>query len=342
LTNLIIRQAGWDEGVLPFSLILLGVVIWLWDWLSVGIGGSTPPSDDSDKPALPTRAAHAALPAAEVHTPALSEGVAVDNFPEEDYHYRMTGGDIGEMTDEFPAVVLPPEEAVDAAGSPAADESVRAGVVDAAPAASDSVSSDAGASSGAVAAAPAVSDKVSEKSVEPEAVNVAHVGDALVAGAGASPKAEADEPAKRGSAGEALVAGAASGAGVAQSSVVETAAVGASGNAASSAVSAPAAVEEAPAAPVSRAAHSAAQPDDLTVVEGIGPKMNAALNAAGIHTFAQLANTDVASIHAAIEAAGMRFAPSVPTWAEQAAFAAKGDWDGLKVFQDTLTAGRRK
>ncbi len=84
-----------------------------------------------------------------------------------------------------------------------------------------------------------------------------------------------------------------------------------------------------------------AAPDDLKVVEGIGPKMEKALHAAGIKTFAQLAKATEAEIHAAIEAAGMRFAPSVPTWAEQAALAHKGDWAGLEAFQKTLTAGRR-
>lgn len=82
------------------------------------------------------------------------------------------------------------------------------------------------------------------------------------------------------------------------------------------------------------------KPDDLKVVEGIGPKMEKALNAAGILTFAQLAAASDETIRAAIEAGGMRFAPSVPTWAQQASYAAKGDFDGLKAYQASLTAGR--
>lgn len=82
------------------------------------------------------------------------------------------------------------------------------------------------------------------------------------------------------------------------------------------------------------------KPDDLKVVEGIGPKMEKALNAAGILTFAQLAAASDERIRAAIEAGGMRFAPSVPTWAKQADYAAKGDMDGLKAYQASLTAGR--
>ncbi len=98
----------------------------------------------------------------------------------------------------------------------------------------------------------------------------------------------------------------------------------------------------APAA-VSRASSpkkSVAKADDLKVIEGIGPKMEAALIAAGIGTFAELAASSEDQIQKAIEAAGLRFAPSIPTWAKQAAFAARGDWDGLKAYQDTLSGGR--
>jgi len=84
------------------------------------------------------------------------------------------------------------------------------------------------------------------------------------------------------------------------------------------------------------------QPDDLTVIEGIGMKMAAALKAAGIDTFARLSSTSEADLRAAIGAAGMRLAPSIPTWPQQAALAAKGDWDGLKQYQSTLRAGRKK
>lgn len=83
-------------------------------------------------------------------------------------------------------------------------------------------------------------------------------------------------------------------------------------------------------------------PDDLKVVEGIGKKMSAALIAAGIDTFEKLSNASEDEIRAAIAAAGMRFAPSVPTWAKQAEYAARGDWEGLKAYQDTLTAGRKE
>ncbi|MEP6987596.1 MAG: hypothetical protein ABI970_18475 [Chloroflexota bacterium] len=83
------------------------------------------------------------------------------------------------------------------------------------------------------------------------------------------------------------------------------------------------------------------QPDDLKIIEGIGPKMEKALQAAGINTFAMLAGTSEAHLREAISAAGMRFAPSMPTWAEQASYAANGDFVGLEAFQKTLLSGRK-
>lgn len=81
--------------------------------------------------------------------------------------------------------------------------------------------------------------------------------------------------------------------------------------------------------------------DDLTLIEGIGPKMSKALVDAGIDTYAKLAAADEDTLRAAINAAGLKLAPSLGTWAAQAKFAAEGDMDGLKRFQDDLVGGRR-
>lgn len=72
------------------------------------------------------------------------------------------------------------------------------------------------------------------------------------------------------------------------------------------------------ATPVPDVEQIVAEPQDLTKIAGIGPKMAMALAASGITTFAQLADTSVEDIRKAIAAAGMRLAPSVPTWPEQA------------------------
>ena len=87
-------------------------------------------------------------------------------------------------------------------------------------------------------------------------------------------------------------------------------------------------------------AASSDKPDDLTKIEGIGKKMSDALVADGLDSFAKVADSDVPRFEQAIEKAGMRFAPSAESWAEQASYAAKGDWDGLEQLQDTLIAGR--
>lgn len=100
-------------------------------------------------------------------------------------------------------------------------------------------------------------------------------------------------------------------------------------------------VDEPTPEPIAEEVSSSDEPDDLTRIEGIGPKMSQALQDAGIITFAHLAASSEDRLRQAIEEAGMRLAPSVGTWAEQAAYAEKGDWDGLQAFQDTLIAGRR-
>ena len=81
-------------------------------------------------------------------------------------------------------------------------------------------------------------------------------------------------------------------------------------------------------------------PDDLKLIEGIGPKISSLLNAAGIYTFAQLAATPVADLQAILDKAGLRLG-NPATWPEQAALAAKGDLTGLQALQDTLKGGRK-
>ena len=80
--------------------------------------------------------------------------------------------------------------------------------------------------------------------------------------------------------------------------------------------------------------------DDLQRIEGIGPRMSGALVAAGIRTYTQLAAADEVAIRAAIEAAGLRFAPSLTTWARQARLLADGDEDGFADLTRRLVAGR--
>lgn len=82
------------------------------------------------------------------------------------------------------------------------------------------------------------------------------------------------------------------------------------------------------------------EPDDLLKLEGIGPKVADALITAGIDTYEKVAASSVEDFQRALEASGVRFAPAAESWAEQASYAAKGDWDGLARLQDTLVSGR--
>jgi predicted flap endonuclease-1-like 5' DNA nuclease len=87
-------------------------------------------------------------------------------------------------------------------------------------------------------------------------------------------------------------------------------------------------------------APAGADQDDLRRIEGIGPKINEALQGGGITTFMQLAAMSEDQLRGFLETAGLPFAPSVTTWAEQAGFLARGDEAGFKALVERLTAGR--
>ncbi len=89
-------------------------------------------------------------------------------------------------------------------------------------------------------------------------------------------------------------------------------------------------------------AQKAVVANDLTKIEGIGPKIAEHLNKAGISSFAQLAAADIKSIKTILTAAGPRYARRNPsTWAQQAKLAATGKWDRLKTLQSKLKGGLR-
>lgn len=83
-------------------------------------------------------------------------------------------------------------------------------------------------------------------------------------------------------------------------------------------------------------------PDDLKVIEGIGPKIEELLVKNGISTFSTLAATPVAQLKEILDAAGSRFAIHDPgTWPAQSLLAANGEWENLKAYQGFLNAGKR-
>ncbi|MCC6288539.1 MAG: DUF4332 domain-containing protein, partial [Chitinophagaceae bacterium] len=84
-----------------------------------------------------------------------------------------------------------------------------------------------------------------------------------------------------------------------------------------------------------------AKGDDLKIIEGIGPKAAEVLNAAGITTFAQLADTAAEKIKEILDVSESNFnAADTTTWPEQAKLAADGKLDELKEWQDKLKGGK--
>jgi predicted flap endonuclease-1-like 5' DNA nuclease len=86
--------------------------------------------------------------------------------------------------------------------------------------------------------------------------------------------------------------------------------------------------------------NSQTAPDDLSLIEGIGPKISNLLQSAGIHTFQQLAETETGRIEEILQESGLRLA-NPETWPEQARYLADGDTEGLRQLQSQLKAGRR-
>jgi predicted flap endonuclease-1-like 5' DNA nuclease len=94
-------------------------------------------------------------------------------------------------------------------------------------------------------------------------------------------------------------------------------------------------------APVVVATEAIAKNDDLKVIEGIGPKMAEILNEAGIITFMQLSTTKISTVKEILAAAGPRYNMHDPSaWGKQAALAAAGQMDELKVLKVELKGGK--
>ena len=92
-----------------------------------------------------------------------------------------------------------------------------------------------------------------------------------------------------------------------------------------------------------KAGFSLKNANDLTVVEGIGPKISELFNNAGVKTFAQLAIQTVPQMRKVLDDGGSRFRIANPsTWGQQAALAAENKWDELKKLQDNLSGGVKK
>ncbi|MFT4660258.1 MAG: putative flap endonuclease-1-like 5' DNA nuclease [Patiriisocius sp.] len=81
--------------------------------------------------------------------------------------------------------------------------------------------------------------------------------------------------------------------------------------------------------------------DNLTKVEGIGPKIQELINEGGIFTYIHLSNADVAYLRKILDDAGPAYKVHQPgTWPDQSKMASEGRWDELKKWQDELKGGK--
>ena len=81
--------------------------------------------------------------------------------------------------------------------------------------------------------------------------------------------------------------------------------------------------------------------DDLTKIEGIGPKIAKLLEAESIVTFKDLSKATDKKLKGILEAAGAKFKLHDPaTWPKQAKLAAENKWEKLLELQAGLKAGK--
>lgn len=81
--------------------------------------------------------------------------------------------------------------------------------------------------------------------------------------------------------------------------------------------------------------------DNLTKIEGIGPKIAQLLEAEGITNFKELSKATAKNLKAILEAAGNKFSVHNPaSWPKQAKLAAAGKFAELEALQKELKGGK--
>ena len=81
--------------------------------------------------------------------------------------------------------------------------------------------------------------------------------------------------------------------------------------------------------------------DDLTKIEGIGPKIQEVFNTAGLMTYADLSSAKVGDLRTLLADNGLS-QHDPKTWKKQATLAKNDKWEELKVLQDELDGGKAK
>ncbi len=81
--------------------------------------------------------------------------------------------------------------------------------------------------------------------------------------------------------------------------------------------------------------------DDLTAIEGIGPKIAGLMRENGVNTWREMANSTADRLKEILASGGDRFRLADPTtWPKQAELAADGEWEKLQEYQDFLDGGK--
>ncbi len=77
--------------------------------------------------------------------------------------------------------------------------------------------------------------------------------------------------------------------------------------------------------------------DDLTKIEGIGPKIEEILNTKSIVSYKDLMTSDRDTLKSYLDEEGTRFEKNEPeTWPLQAGMAERGEWEELKIYQEFM------
>lgn len=82
-------------------------------------------------------------------------------------------------------------------------------------------------------------------------------------------------------------------------------------------------------------------PEDLKIIEGIGPKIEELLKKGGVNSWSDLAAAPIERLQKILDEAGDRYRLADPgTWPKQAEMAAAGKWSELSDYQDLLDGGK--
>ena len=84
-------------------------------------------------------------------------------------------------------------------------------------------------------------------------------------------------------------------------------------------------------------------PDNLEIIEGVGPKIAHLLRSNGVGTFALLAAASQSALKDILKKGGPAYDIANPeTWPEQAGLAAQNRWQDLRNLMERLDAGVRR